>query len=115
MNSDCVTKARKEELDSFYEMGVYVYVKREVAKADSNGKIIGVRWVDILKNDSVKSRLVAQEFAGKCDRDDLFASTPPLAATKLLLSQFCSTSKYGYGTNRLMVLDVKRAFFYTET
>ena len=44
----------------FKEMGVYVYVKREIAKRDEDGKIVGVRWVDVKKGESVRSRLVAQ-------------------------------------------------------
>ena len=46
-NEECVNRARADELTSFYEMGVYAYVKREVAKRGSSGKLVGVRWVDI--------------------------------------------------------------------
>ena len=50
---------------------------------------IGVRWVDTNKGDSVhpeyRSRLVAQEL-NTSKREDLFAATPPLEATNMLMS-----------------------------
>ena len=109
-----VQAARADDMKSFKEMEVYVYVKRENARRNGDGKLVGVRWVDILKGDSVRSRLVAQEFAGKDERDDIFASTPPLTATKLILSDFSSKSKLGCGNYRLMVLDIKKAFLYSS-
>ena len=40
---------------------------------------MSVRWVDTLKSDGVRSRLVARDFkGGDNDRDDLFVATPPL-------------------------------------
>jgi len=76
------------------------------------GKVVGVRWVDVLKGEIVRSRLVAQEFAGNDDRDDLFAATPPLSASKYILSEVASRSDSGTNSWRIMVLDVKRAFLY---
>jgi len=110
-----VEKARAEELGTFKEMCVWVYVTREQAilELQDGGKLIGVRWVDILKGNGVRSRLVAQEFASNEDRDDLFAATPPLMATKYLLSDLASKGKQP-GEFRLMVLDIKRAFLYGE-
>ena len=81
-------------------------------KSMGKGKIVGVRWVDILKGSIVRSRLVAQEFAGKDERDDLFAATPPLSATKYILSEVASRSCFGTNSWKVMVLDVKRAFLY---
>jgi len=114
LNKEKVRQARGEELKTFEEMGVYVYVKREVARADKSGKIVGVRWVDILKDSGVRSRLVAQEFAHQGDRDDIFAGTPPLAATKFLISDMASRGARGPGGCRMMILDVKRAFLYGD-
>ena len=114
LNGGCVTRARADELKSFREMGVCVYVKREVAKKDNDYKLVGARRVYILNNDEVNSRLVVQEFARKNDRGDLSAAPPPLATTKLVLSQCSSLSKHGCGDHRLMILDVKRAFLYGD-
>jgi hypothetical protein len=108
-----VCEGRKEEMRIFKEMGVYVHVLREVAMKDEEGKLVGVRWVDVLKNEVVRSRLVAQEFK-EGDRDDLFAGTPPLSALKFLLSSLCSNGVHGTGGLKFMVLDIKRAFLYGD-
>ena len=77
------------------------------------GKIVGVRWVDVDKGHEIRSRLVAQEFASKDgDREDLFASTPPLASTRLIISDAASSPRSSKGYKKLMVLDIKRAFLY---
>jgi len=101
-------------LETFGAMNVYEYVKREEAKASKTGKFVGVRWVDSMKEGAVKSRLVAQEFAGNESRDDIFAGTPPLAATRFLISEVASKFVVGNKCYKLMVLDVKRAFLYGE-
>ena len=95
-------------------MEVYEYVLKEIADKDQKGKLVGVRWVDVKKGAIVRSRLVAQEFAGIDERDDLFAATPPLAATKMCISDAASKGDHGRGARRLMILDVKRAFLYGE-
>ena len=55
---------------------------------------------------------VSLEFAHSEVRDDLFAGTPPLAATKVLLSDFASSGNSEPKNRRLMILDIKRAFLY---
>ena len=109
-----VENARKKEMETFRQMSVYEYVTRTEASKSHSGKFVGVRWVDTLKNGDVKSRLVAQEFAGQEVRDDLFAGTPPLAATKMLLSDVASRGRAGPGHRKVMVLDIKRAFLHGD-
>ena len=93
-------------------MDVYKYIKKSDALRQG-GKRIGVRWVDVDKGTKIRSRLVAQEFAkGDVEREDLFAGTPPLGATKFLLSDLASNGSSGTHGRRLMVLDIKRAFLY---
>ena len=101
-------------MKNFEEMGVYEYVSRAEALRSSRGKLVGVRWVDVLKGDLVRSRLVAQEFASKEAREDLFAATPPLSATKYVISEVASRGRDGPHEWRVMVLDVKRAFLYGD-
>ena len=72
------------------QMGVWDKVTREYAKSDPEGQIVGTRWVFVKKGDKVRCRLVAQEFAGKDKREDLYAGTPPLSATRYLLSDSVS-------------------------
>ena len=63
----------------------------------------------------VRSRLVAQEFNfGNDSSGDLFAPTPPLGATRYLLSGVASRSSSGPGSYRAMLLDFKRAFLYGD-
>ena len=70
------------------------------------GKIIDVRLVNSFKGDTVKSRLVVQEFATRCGRDDIFAATPPLIASKFVLSDTAFQEKRGAISRRLCVMDV---------
>jgi hypothetical protein len=112
LSDKLVNEGRALEMKTFREMNVYTYVLREDVKQMGRGKVVGVRWVDVLKGDIVRSRLVAQEFAGNDDRDDLFAATPPLSASKYILSEVASRSDSGTNSWRIMVLDVKRAFLY---
>ncbi len=75
------------------------------------GKTVGTRWVFVKKGDKVRCRLVAQEFAGNDKREDLYAGTPPLSATRYLLSDSVSRGRRNKRV-KLMVVDVKRAFLH---
>jgi len=111
-----VKRARGEEMTGFAEFGVYEYELRTAAMADEGGKFIGTRWVDHNKgtkeNPEVRSRLVGQEFAAGDARDDLFAATPPLVASRMLVSGVASRGRAGPGKHRILLLDVKKAFLY---
>ena len=70
---------------------------------------VSIRWVDTLKADGVRSRLVARDFKGADnDRDDLFAATPPLESKRLLLSR-AATRKNGKLTRKMLFIDAKKA------
>ena len=88
-------------------------VWERVLRTEVRDKVIGTRWVYVKKPNQVRCRLVAQEIAGSDKREDLYAGTPPMAATRYLLSD---TVSRGRGTSKrkreLMVLDVKRAFLH---
>jgi len=60
----------------------------------------------------VRSRLAGQEFAHGEVRDDLFAATPPLVASRILLSALASRGRRGADGHRILLLDVKKAFLY---
>ena len=77
--------ARAEELQVFRDRGVYDIVPRSSLRPGA--KVVGVRWVETDKGvdgrSKVWSRLVCQEFAfGNDPSGNLFAPTPPLAATR---------------------------------
>jgi len=111
-----IKRARQEEMIGFKDFEVYEYVLRKTAERDPEGKFVGTRWVDVNKGTEqtpeVRSRLVGQEFAKGEVRDDLFAATPPLVASRLLLSNLASRGRGGPGVHRAMLLDVKKAFLY---
>ena len=58
----------------------------------------------------MKSRLVGQEFAHGQRRDDSHAPTPPLAASRYLLSTCASRRKQGPGNHRILFLDIREVF-----
>ena len=80
-------------------------------------KVISARWIDTNKGDlaspDYRSRLVGREI--KTDsRLDLFSATPPLEVLKMLMS-VCAQGQRGEEPLRAAVVDIKRAYFYTET
>jgi len=119
----------QEELGFMSQMGVWDKVTREKARNDPEGKIVGTRWVFVKKGEKVRCRLVALDVAGIDKREDLYAGTPPLSATRYLLSDSVSREERGNtnkgGTSlqcvtpgrrrssrKLMVVDIKRAFLH---
>ena len=108
-----VQAGRADELNGFEARGVYEICTRAWAKA--NGiLILGTRWVDKLKGECVRSRLVAQDFnykKGKIGPDELFAPTPPLIAARYCASRCASSSGLPRRLRRkLMTLDFEKAF-----
>ena len=85
----------------------------ECWKTTGNGAI-STKWIDINKGDdrqpNYRSRNVAREIAHK-KQEGLFAATPPLEVMKLLLSTLTTANK----GERLMVADVKRAYFHARS
>ena len=109
-----VRAAREEELTVVDEMGVWEIRLISECIQVTGKKPTKVRWVDVNKGDSespnVRSRIVAKDF--KTDaRPDLFAATPPLEYLRYLVSR-CASSQLGPERTKLMVQDVKKAYFY---
>ena len=100
--------ARKEEIDIFTERRVYDVIDR--SRLPPGAKLVGVRWVDTNKGTDaaprIRSRLVCQEFNfGGDPSGEMFAPTPPLGATRYLLSSVASRGRAGPGQYRAMLLD----------
>ena len=106
-----VVQGRLKELQKFSERRVYRHVSREEMLQDIEGKLVKTRWVQTMKGEEVRCRLVAQEYAKGDPREDLFAGTPPLFAARLLVSRTASSRKK---TLTLMVLDISCAFLYAD-
>eukprot|EP00973_Karenia_brevis_P020071 2754072-Karenia_brevis.AAC.1 len=88
LNPKQVVEARLQEIAYIKRMGVWIMMRRRDA-IDKNIKIIGTKWLDVNKGDkdnpNLRSRLVGQEFRDG-ENSGLFASTPPLEALRLLVS-----------------------------
>ena len=109
-----VYKARMEEVQFIRNMNLYDKVPIAECWSVTGKAPISTKWIDINKGDAknpkYRSRNVAREIAKK-KLDGLFAATPPLEVMKLLLS-ILTTSNRG---ERLMVADVKRAYFHAKS
>jgi hypothetical protein len=81
LDPEQVKAGRALELQRLREFGVYTAVPR--SEAD---RVVSTRWVEVQKAPGlVRSRLVAKDFAVE-KREDLFAATPGLVATRLALA-----------------------------
>ena len=120
LDTRLVIAARKEEMATYYSHNAYE--KRPITECwHVTGKApIGCRWIDINKGDDehpeYRSRLVAKEI-NRSPSDEMFAATPPLEAKKMLFSMAMSNFANGRarkfeGTQKLLFIDVKRAYFY---
>ena len=106
-----VRKARLKELQYIHEKKVWIKIPRRRAIREGY-KIVKGRWIDINKGDmtnwNYRSRYVAKEF-NTGEEDGLFASTPPLEALRLLISDAATVQ--GNEERVIMINDVARAFF----
>ena len=112
-----VSKARLKELRYINDKSVYKKIPR--SEAVSKGiRILKTKRIDINKGDlehpNYRSRFVAMEF-NTHRMNGLFASTPPLEALKLLVSDAATVESMAGNSSKeekaVMVNDVARAFF----
>ena len=107
-----VRRARLKELEFIEKKQVWKRIKRKDAEK-MGYKIVKTRWIDINKGDREnplhRSRFVAKEFNDGA-AEGLFASTPPLEALRILISD-AATWRRGGEEKVIMVNDVARAFF----
>ena len=120
LDPEMVREARVEELAGYLNMQVYCRVP--VAEIGSH-KVIKTRWVDTNKGDErspeIRCRLVAKEVKKRNNTEkesaNFFASTPPLEAVKLLISE--AMTKRVSRNNRplkLSFVDVKKAHLCSD-
>ena len=115
LDPKAVREGRAEEIDFMNKIGTWeVLTREEMREKYPSARIIGTRWVQVNKGTAaapmIRCRLVAKVFAHE-KRDDLYAGTPPLAATRYVLSDAMSRGRDSR-QRRLMVLDVKKAFLH---
>ena len=102
----------------FNKHKVYRRVPRGTSKTVTGKQPIKIRWIDINKGDekfpNYRSRLVAKEI-NRCKSSDMYAATPPLESIKFIISMAASTDGKQNSNIKLMVNDVKRAYFYAPS
>ena len=107
LDLNLVKIGRLRELDQMAKHQVY----REVPSAQAWGRKVKAKWVDEARTKDgvteVRSRLVAMEF-NVFARDDVNASTPPLAVIRAIISLAASKP----GERFLAVYDISVAFFH---
>ena len=106
-----VRRARFKEIEYIKDKKVWRRIRRQ-EDLRRGYKIVKGRWIDVNKGDSInwkyRSRYVAKEF-NTGDEDGLFASTPPLEALRLMISDAATWDQEKEKV--IMVNDVARAFF----
>ena len=81
-----MSAGREEELSYMQKKRVWTPVLRtSVLEKSSRAPIVGVRWVDVEKGETVRCRLCAKEYATD-KRDDLFAGTLPFSGMRYVIS-----------------------------
>ena len=117
LNPEKVKAAREGEMDFVKKIQVYEERSIEECWEKTGKRPIPTRWVDILKGEDERSRWVAQDFKGNDkNRDDLFASMPPLEAKKALFRMGAIRMKNRPGKRKMKMLfiDVKKAHLNAE-
>ena len=90
---------------------------------DNGCKPLMLKWVDKMKGEKCRSRLVCREIERANDRDeqlgpeDVFSPMPPLGGLKVLVSTMMTGHDDGHHVNspfEMATCDVSRAHFYGE-
>ena len=97
-------------------MRVHDYFQR-AKQQSTGGKITGTEWINVNKGDfdnpRVRCSSVGKEFKTGPD-DGLYASTPPLEASRLILGRPATVDDGGGGKREIMVNHVSRAHVYAK-
>ena len=105
-----VREGRRAEIEGFGPRPV-CETRPRIEATSKGARVLGVRWAHTLKGNVVRSRLVCQDFnSDRFRSDEMFAATPPLVASRYLVSLMASQGAGGLGELRLMALDFSKAF-----
>lgn len=118
IDGELVKAAKEDERKGVHKFNVYSKVPRAQCFARTGQPPISTRWVIVNKGDKdnpdVRCRWVARQFKGNdTGRDDLYASTPPLEAKKMLISR--AASQVGIPLScirKLSFIDIRKAYFH---
>ena len=106
LDPELYAKARREEVEYIRRHKMYVSL-RETGMTPHQDRVGGDRQRQPGKP-SVRARWVAKEYKTHA-RPELYASTPPLEALKVVLSEIATGEREG---KVLALVDVRRAYFY---
>ena len=113
---------RKEEMEYMRKMGVFEVVDEKECY-DNGCKLIKLKWVDKMKGDKCRPRLVCREIKKAKDRDeqlgpgDAFSPMPPSEGLKMLVSTTMTGHDDGnhvVGPFQMATWDESRAHFCGE-
>ena len=112
LDPELCAKARREEVEYIRRHKMYVRVPREVCLRETGKAPIKTGWAETDKGQpgkpNVRARWVANEYKTHA-RPELYASTPPLEALKVVLSEIATGEREG---KVLALVDVRTAYFY---
>ena len=105
-------KGRREEVEYTRRPKMYTSVSREVCLRETGRTPIKTGWAETDKGQpgkpNVRARWVAKEYKTHA-RPELCASTPPLEALKVVLSEIATGKR---GGKVVALVDVRMAYFY---
>ena len=113
---------RKEEMEYMRKMGVFDVVDEKECY-DNGCKPLKLKWVDKMKGEKCRSRLVCREIKRAKDRDEqlgpesVFSPMLLLEGLKMLVSTMMTRHDDGHhadGPFEMATWDVSRAHFYGE-
>ena len=113
----------KEEMEHTRKMGVFELVDQKECY-DNGCKPLKVKWVDKMKGEKCRTRLVCREIKRAKDRDeqhgpeDVFSPMPPSEGLKMLVATMMTghdDGNHADGPFEMATWDVSRAHFYGET
>merc|ERR1712051_924289 len=115
-----VKKARGVEMGDVAKHGVYKYAPISECRAKTGAEPVGTKWLDMNKGDDknpvYRSRWVAQQYR-RAWVEAIFSATPNIETVRLLLADAASRCKEVgplTGDVMVMVIDIKRAYFYAK-
>ena len=118
LDPDLVMEARKAEMVFFKKMNVCEKVPKSDCYKETGKAPIGVRWVDVNKQDEkdplYRSRLVAKDY-NNSKEPDLYTATPALEFLRLIVSLAASFQDKCGRPWKIVVNDVNRAYFYAPS
>ena len=111
LDPELCAKARQEEVEYIRRHKMYTRVSREVCLRETGRAPIKTGWAETDKGQpgkpNVRVRWVANEYKTHA-RPELYASTPPLEALKVVLSEIATGKRGGKVVD---LVDVRRAYF----